>query len=96
MQAVVQTGTAEGVFKGNALNCHVYGKTGTADIGKKETAEHRISSWFIGWYAPKTKPTVAFACMATHYPSGKGNGAKICGEIMNNILTEMLRQGVQP
>lgn len=87
MKAVVQTGTAKGVFKGQ-LKCHVYGKTGTAEVGTKKS-NFRISPWFMGWYAPPDKrPPLAFACMATHYPQRTGSyGGSICAPIINHILT---------
>ena len=87
MKAVVQTGTAKGVFKGK-LKCRVYGKTGTAEVGTKKS-NFRISPWFMGWYAPPDKrPPLAFACMATHYPRGTGSyGGSICAPIINHILT---------
>jgi len=50
-------------------------------------ATFRISPWFMGWYAPDDKPTLAFACMATHYPRKTGSyGGTICAPIINEIL----------
>ncbi len=61
MKLVPETGTARGAFsKSLALRlaaCHVYGKTGTGQSGRPNTAApsdsdapgHLTSAWFVGW-----------------------------------------------
>jgi cell division protein FtsI/penicillin-binding protein 2/serine/threonine protein phosphatase PrpC len=57
LAAVVQVGTAHEAFTGHADRCRVYGKTGTAQVGRTSSSLAPYNTaWFIGWREPKEKP----------------------------------------
>lgn len=96
MKAVPEVGTARRAFAANYPkgSCYVYGKTGTAQIGKgtgsRAGRQRYYSAWFTGWQEDKKgKPKIAFACMVSHaYIRGHNYGGDVCGPIIARILRD--------
>ncbi|MEE4358146.1 MAG: penicillin-binding transpeptidase domain-containing protein [Desulfococcaceae bacterium] len=91
MKAVPQSGgTAGGAFQDYPeIRDNVYGKTGTANIGKQR---EYFTAWFVGWNE-KLKgnpdiPSLAFACMVSHTHGEKYTG----GSVAAPVIAEMLRR----
>jgi len=91
MKSVPEVGTAGGVFPGER-RCHVYGKTGTAEIDK---AKAYNTGWFIGWREPIADDPrrLAFACMATHATGRLRFGGSACAPVVNRILETIESKG---
>ncbi|MDE3064517.1 MAG: hypothetical protein KGJ36_02470 [Acidobacteriota bacterium] len=78
MQAVVQRGTAYGIFP---ANLDVAAKTGTAQIGN---AAHQLDDWMIA-FAPATHPTIAVAVVMPFQPVTT-EGATVAGPIIKCLV----------
>lgn len=93
MKAVTEAGTARAAFANNFPQgqCRTYGKTGTAQLGRKGVKAPFNTAWFIGWHEDnKGKPDLSFACMVTHaYAKGKDSGGTVCAPIIARILSDI-------
>ncbi len=82
MKAVPVNGTAKRAFQAVSFKNAVFGKTGTASVGKiegKTGIEKYNTAWFIGWYDAEKDASisrsVAFACMIDRSNKGGGGAA---------------------
>lgn len=102
MKAVVEAGTAAGVFtRLKDKGCRTYGKTGTAEIDAKRGYN---TGWFIGWRDPDPKTPgarrFAWACMMSHATGGLRFGGTACAPVVARALKtledggEMKKAGV--
>ena len=88
MKAVPEVGTAAGAFRASPERCRLYGKTGTATIGRLTGGnEDYNSAWFMGWLDDdEGTPRYAFACMVSHSPrTGGATCAPVVAELLNRI-----------
>ncbi len=90
MKAVPEVGTAPAAFP-RPLACHVYGKTGTAEI---DAARAYNSGWFIGWREPARadQRRLAFACMTTHATGSYRFGGTACAPVVSRMLQRLETQ----
>lgn len=94
LKAVVEReGTTDAfITNGNrALRSRVYAKTGTADLGQKNTV------WFAGWMDPAPNQPegrrYAFACMVKNV-KGRSYGGSVCGPIAQKVLARVAELGL--
>lgn len=80
LKKVTTEGTADFVFRGSKIN--VAGKTGTAQVGKKDDKPH---TWFAA-YAPADNPKIAVVVFVEHGREGSYTSAPIVRKIMEGYF----------
>lgn|GEM_PF-2364157 len=87
MKAVPEVGTAPRAFP-RPMACHIYGKTGTAEI---DAARSYNSGWFIGWKEPDSpdQRRLSFACMTTHATGSYRFGGTACAPVVSRMLQRL-------
>lgn len=110
MKMVPETGTAAGAkgfgrwagTSAETARCHVYGKTGTAEVAVTGKHPH-TTAWFVGWAEPQAlailnagaeaelRRPLAFACMVTHGMGERRTGGGVCAPIVADFLERLAR-----
>ncbi len=80
LKKVTTEGTADFVFKGSKIS--VAGKTGTAQVGKKDDKPH---TWFAA-YAPADNPKIAVVVFVEHGREGSYTSAPIVRKIVEGYF----------